>query len=177
MQFHKLIVNIPYRCVFAIPPTVPGQPTNITRNVVYKEVLTGIQPVEPEQPGGDGPTIEVSDIAEWLDYDTAEVEGEEELNDEAIMEASPIQPEETRRRVQARERQPVLRQKSHMEEIAQSMVTDNEPVCEYEKIREWIDKDKKEFFLETFGFPYDQNRSVLTQLLERDESSSDETDE
>ena len=177
MQFHKLIVNIPYRCVFAIPPTVPGQPTNMTRNVVYKEVLTGIQPAEPEQPGGDGPTIEVSDIAEWLDYDTAEVEGEEEFNDEAIMEASPIQPEETRRRVQARQRQPVLRQKSHMEEIAQSMVTDNEPVCEYEKIREWIDKDKKEFFLETFGFPYDQNRSVLTQLLERDESSSDETDE
>ena len=69
MQFHKLIVNIPYRCVFAIPPTVPGQPTNMTRNVVYKEVLTGIQPAEPEQPGGDGPTIEVSDIAEWLDYD------------------------------------------------------------------------------------------------------------
>ena len=138
----------------------------MTRNVVFKEVLTGIQPAEPEQPSRDGPIHEVSDIAEWLDYDTVEVEAEEEINEEAIMEASPIQPEETRRRVQARERQPVHRQRSRMEEIAQSMVTpstDNEPKCEYEKIREWIDKDKKEFFLETFGFPYDPHRSVLTQ--------------
>ena len=176
MQFHNLIVNIPYRCVFAIPPTLPGQPANMTRNVVYKEVLTGIQPAEPEQPSGDGPIHEVSDIAEWLDYDTAEVEGEEEINDEAITEASLIQPEETRQRVQARERQPVHRQRSHMDETAQSMVTpstNTEPLCEYEKIRECNIQEIDARFYEEFGYHIREARSTARGVLGHEEVDSD----
>ena len=175
-QFRNLIVNIPCRCVFAIPSTEPGQPANMTKNIVFKEVLTGILPAEPEQPSGDGSIHEVSDIAEWLDYDTTEIEGEEEINDEAIMEASPIQPEETRKRLQARMRQPVHRQRSRIDEIAESMVTpstDNEPLCEYEKIRECNIQEIDAKFYEEFGYHIREARSTARGVLGHEEVDSD----
>ena len=97
-------VGAPERCVVALKP---GEVGNSTRNVVFQEVLEGVQPPRPAEVEVEvGPTQEVEDITQWLDYDAVEVEMEETFNEETMEEAGADDQEEARRRVDARRRLP-----------------------------------------------------------------------
>merc|ERR1712001_583148 len=117
------------------------------------EVLEGVQPPKPAEVEVEaGPTQEVEDITQWLDYDAVEVEMEETFNEETM--------EETRRRVDARRRLPTTvgrqprRRSDDIEEASTASVPQYEPSCEYEYIRDLTVADRDRLYEATFGVPY-----------------------
>ena len=91
-----------HRCVFALRPDTSEQDPNVTRNVVFQEVLTGIRQEAPAPPE-EAVLHEVDDIdQQWFDYDTMDVEGEDMIHEEALTERGPDAKDEVRRRVAAR---------------------------------------------------------------------------
>ena len=172
-QFYVALsrVGAPERCVVALKP---GEVGNSTRNVVFQEVLEGVQPpkaaeVEVEA----GPTQQVEDITQWLDYDAVEVEMEETFNEEMMEEAGADDQEETRRRVDARRRLPTTvgrqprRRSDDIEKASTASVPEYEPSCEYECIRDQIRADKERMYETIFGVPYPrgQQSGLLEQIL------------
>ena len=163
------------RCVFALRPDDSGQDPNVTRNVVFQEVLEGVQPPRPAEVEVEvGPTQEVEDITQWLDYDAVEVEMEETFNEETMEEAGGDDQEEARRRVDARRRlpttvgrQPRRRSIDDIEEASTASVPEYEPCCEYERIRDRIKADCERVYETTFGVPYPrgQQSGMLEQIL------------
>ena len=173
-------VGAPERCVVALKP---GEVGNSTRNVVFQEVLEGVQPprlaeVEVEV----GPTQEVEDITQWLDYDAVEVEMEETFNEETMEEAGADDQEETRRRVDARRRLPTTvgrqsrRRSDGIEEASSASVPEYEPCCEYERIRDQIKADCERMYEVTFGVPYPrgQQSGMLEQILHQPDLGKEE---
>ena len=165
-------VGAPERCVVALKP---GEAGNSTRNVVFQEVLEGVQPPRPAEVEVEvGPTQEVEDITQWLDYDAVEVEMEETFNEETMEEAGGDDQEEARRRVDARRRlpttvgrQPRRRSIDDIEEASTASVPEYEPCCEYERIRDQIKGDCERMYETTFGVPYPrgQQSGMLEQIL------------
>lgn len=161
------------RCVFAIKPKLAGGPANVTRNVVFHEVLEGVsQPV----PAVQTPSVaearpaavqEVEDISEWNDYDAIEAEMEHELDEDAVTEEMPLSQEETRRRVEAGRKTPATRQRrpSAQSLAAAPPVPEYEPSCEYERIRDDNVAEFRSKYLETFGVPWGQQNGLLEQTL------------
>ena len=173
-------VGAPERCVVALKP---GEVGNSTRNVVFQEVLEGVQPprlaeVEVEV----GPTQEVEDITQWLDYDAVEVEMEETFNEETMEEAGADDQEEARRRVDARRRLPTTvgrqsrRRSDGIEEASSASVPEYEPCCEYERIRDQIKADCERMYEVTFGVPYPrgQQSGMLEQILHQPDLGEEE---
>ena len=174
-------VGAPERCVVALKP---GEVGNSTRNVVFQEVLEGVQPprlaeVEVEV----GPTQEVEDITQWLDYDAVEVEMEETFNEETMEEAGADDQEEARRRVDARRRLPTTvgrqsrrRSIDDIEEASSASVPEYEPCCEYERIRDQIKADCERMYEVTFGVPYPrgQQSGMLEQILHQPDLGEEE---
>ena len=173
-------VGAPERCVVALKP---GEVGNSTRNVVFQEVLEGVQPprlaeVEVEV----GPTQEVEDITQWLDYDAVEVEMEETFNEETMEEAGADDQEETRRRVDARRRLPTTvgrqsrRRSDGIEEASSASVPEYEPCCEYERIRDQIKADCERMYEVIFGVPYPrgQQSGMLEQILHQPDLGEEE---
>ena len=165
--------------MFAIRPTAPGQPDNVTRNVVFQEVLTGIRPQKPVTHKA-GPVQEIEDITEWLEFDAIELEDEELINEDAITEEGPTEEADIRRRVEARKSKPTPRQQRATivmdlpaeEDIPRRL--DNGPVSEYERIRDCNIEERDQLFLETFGYPLNQGHAVIGQLLGQEEGDSDD---
>ena len=173
-------VGAPERCVVALKP---GEVGNSTRNVVFQEVLEGVQPprlaeVEVEV----GPTQEVEDITQWLDYDAVEVEMEETFNEETMEEAGADDQEEARRRVDARRRLSTTvgrqsrRRSDGIEEASSASVPEYEPCCEYERIRDQIKADCERMYEVTFGVPYPrgQQSGMLEQILHQPDLGEEE---
>ena len=175
-------IKCPHRCVFALRPAAPAQPDNVTRNVVFQEVLTGIRPPKPVT-HETGPVQEVEDITEWLEFDAIEVEDEELIDEDAITEEGPTEEADIRRRVEARKRkpsQPQQRPKVRLDLPAQENIPsrlDYGPLSEYERIRDCIVEERDQLFLETFGFPLNQRHAVIGQLLGQEEGDSDDSEE
>ena len=173
-------VGAPERCVVALKP---GEVGNSTRNVVFQEVLEGVQPprlVEVEVEAG--PPQEVEDITQWLDYDAVEVEMEETFNEETMEEAGADDQEEARRRVDARRRLPTTvgrqsrRRSDGIEEASSASVPEYEPCCEYERIRDQIKADCERMYEVTFGVPYPrgQQSGMLEQILHQPDLGEEE---
>ena len=172
-QFYVALsrVGAPERCVVALKH---GEVLNCTRNVVFYEVLEGVQPPKPAEVEVEaGPTQEVEDITQWLDYDAVEGEMEETFNEETIEEAGADDQEETRRRVDARRRLPTTvgrqprRRSDDIEEASTASVPQYEPSCEYEYIRDLTVADRDRLYEATFGVPYPrgQQNGLLAQTL------------
>ena len=173
-------VGAPERCVVALKP---GEVGNSTRNVVFQEVLEGVQPprlVEVEVEAG--PPQEVEDITQWLDYDAVEVEMEETFNEETMEEAGADDQEEARRRVDARRRLPTTvgrqsrRRSDGIEEASSASVPEYEPCCEYERIRDQIKADCERMYEVIFGVPYPrgQQSGMLEQILHQPDLGEEE---
>ena len=169
------------RCVFAVKPKLAGGPANVTRNVVFHEVLEGVnQPVPaaqalPSTEAGPSAVQEVEDISEWIDYDAIEAEMLSELDVDLVTEEMPISQEETRRRVEARERTPAVRQRQQpARQVSPQRVqfAELEPSCPYERCRDDIIADKKRFYEECFGVPYDSRTGIISQMLGHGDSDS-----
>jgi len=176
-------VGAPERCVVALKH---GEVLNCTRNVVFHEVLEGVQPPKPAEVEVEaGPTQEVEDITQWLDYDAVEVEMEETFNEETMEEAGADDQEETRRRVDARRRlsttvgrQP-RRRSDDIEEASTASVPQYEPSCEYEYIRDLTVADRDRLYEATFGVPYPrgQQNGLLAQTLCQPDLGEEEEEE
>ena len=169
------------RCVFAFRPDASGQDPNVTRNVVFQEVLTGIRQEAPALPEV-GPAHEVDDIdQQWLDYDTMDVEDEDLINEEVLSEAGPDAQDDVRRRVAARKRQPAERNQKQQRGSASLPTTDpvigDEPLCEYEQIRESNIRERDALFYEKFGYHLRDGHGILTELLGQEEGDSDEEEQ
>ena len=173
-------VGAPERCVVALKP---GEVANSTRNVVFQEVLEGVQPPRPAEVEVEvGPTQEVEDITQWLDYDAVEVEMEETFNEETMEEAGGDDQEEARRRVDARRRLPTTvgrqsrRRSDGIEEASTASVPEYEPCCEYERIRDRIKADCERVYETTFGVPYPrgQQSGMLEQILHQPDLGEEE---
>ena len=168
--------------MFALRPAAPGEPDNVTRNVVFQEVLTGIRPPKPVSHAA-GPVHEVEDITEWLEFDAVEVEDEELIDEDAITEEGPTEEADIRRRVEARKRKPTQPQqkaKVRLDLPAQENIPsrlDYGPLSEYERIRDCNVEERDRLFLEIFGFPLDQRHAVIGQLLGQEEGDSDDNEE
>ena len=173
-------VGAPERCVVALKP---GEVGNSTRNVVFQEVLEGVQPPRPAEVEVEaGPTQEVEDITQWLDYDAVEVEMEETFNEETMEEAGADDQEEARRRVDARRRLPTTvgrqsrRRSDGIEEASSATVPEYEPCCEYERIRDQIKADCERMYEVIFGVPYPrgQQSGMLEQILHQPDLGEEE---
>ena len=151
---------------------------------MFKEVLEGVQPTKASVEVQTEETREVDDITEWTDYDAIEVEMEGELNEDTIAETGPDSKEEAQRRIEARKRIPPAKRGSKLTE--RSILSAGEyipsrldygPLSEYERIRDCIVEERDQLFLETFGFPLNQRRAVIGQLLGQEEGDSDDNEE
>jgi hypothetical protein len=163
-----------------------GEVANCTRNVVFQEVLEGVQPPKPaEVEVGVGPTQEVEDITQWLDYDAVEVEMEETFNEETMEEAGADDQEETRRRVNARRRLPTTvgrqprRRDDDIDEASTASVPQNEPCCEYERIRDMTVEERDRLYEAIFGVPYPrgQQNGLFRQTLFQPDMGEEENEE
>ena len=102
--------------MFALRPDTSDQDPNVTRNVVFQEVLTGIRQEAPAPPV-EAVRHEVDDIdQQWFDYDTMDVEGEDMIHEDVLTEGGPDGQDEVRRRVAARKRQPTKRSQKQREQ-------------------------------------------------------------
>ena len=161
-------------------PTLDGGPFNVTRNIVFQEVLEGVRQAVPVS---ETPTAashqEVEDITDWIDYEAIEVEMENTLDEDAVAEEGPISQEETRRRVEARRRVPPTRQKQPRREVSPpgSWPEVDEPLCEYEKIRELRIEEIEAKFYEEFGYHIREARSTVRGVLGHEEVDSDTEEE
>ena len=164
------------RCVFALRPDDSGQDPNVTRNVVFQEVLTGIRQEAPLLPEV-GAVYEVDDIGQqWFDYETMDVEDEDMINEEALTERGPDAQDDVRRRVAARKRQPTKRSQKQREQASwptTEPVIGDEQLCEYEQIRESNIRERDALFYETFGYHLRDGPSMLAELLGQEEGDSD----
>ena len=125
---------------------------------------------------------EVDEIdQQWLDYDTMDVEDEDMINEEALHEAGPDAQDDVRRRVAARKRQPAKRNQKQQREPASLPTTDpvigDEPLCEYEQIRESNIRERDALFYEKFGYHLRDGHGILTELLGQEEGDSDEEEQ
>ena len=173
-----------HRCIFAIKASSPGEQASTARNVVYKEVLEGVQPKKSSVEVQTEETREVDDITEWTDYDAIEMEMEDELDEDAISETGPDSKEEAQRRVEARRRTPPAKRGGNLTERSILSAEENipsrldyGPLSEYERIRDCIVEERDQLFLETFGFPLNQRHAVIGQLLGQEEGDSDDNEE
>ena len=153
----------------------------MTRNVVFQEVLTGIRQEAPALPEV-GPVHKVDEIdQQWLDYDTMDVEDEDMINEEALHEGGPDAQDDVRRRVAARKRQPAERNQKQQRGSASLPTTDpvigDEPLCEYEQIRESNIRERDALFYEKFGYHLRDGHGILTELLGQEEGDSDEEEQ
>ena len=168
------------RCVFALRPDDSGQDPNVTRNVVFQEVLTGIRQEAPALPEV-GAVYEVDDIGQqWFDYETMDVEDEDMINEEALTERGPDAQDDVRRRVAARRRQPTKRSQKQREDDSVPTTgpfIGNEPLCEYEQIREGNIRERDALFFEKFGYHLRDGQGILAELLGQEEGDSDIDDE
>ena len=125
---------------------------------------------------------EVDDIdQQWLDYDTMDVEDEDLINEEVLSEAGPEAQDDVRRRVAARKRQPAERNQKQQRGSASLPTTDpvigDEPLCEYEQIRESNIRERDALFYEMFGYHLRDGHGILTELLGQEEGDSEIDDE
>ena len=170
-----------HRCVFAFKPTPARGPVNVTRNVVFQEVLEGVRQAVPASDPPPAPTTtEVDDITDWTDYEAIEVEMEHALDEDAVAEEGPTSAEETRRRVEARKWTPPIRQKQprrDVEEVSLPTMTRGEPCCEYERIKYDNEDEINAMFYETFGYHISEARSSVRGVLGHQEADSENDDE
>ena len=166
--------------MFALRPDASGQDPNVTRNVVFQEVLAGIRQEAPPLPEA-GAVHEVDDIGQqWLDYDTMDVEDEDIINEEALTEGGPDAPDDVRRRVATRKRQPIKRSQKQREEESlptAGPVIGGEPLSEYEEIRESNIREREALFYEQFGYHLRDERGILAETLGQEEGDSELDDE
>ena len=162
-------VGAPDRCTFAIK-TMPGEPFNKTRNVVYKEVLEQ-SPVEVETVPTEVETLEeeVEDITTWLDYDAIEAEFEFDFENEiTIEEAQPIQADIRQRLGRVKRRPGRLTKKAPRKAVAPPPIdasyVEYVPMCEYERIREENIQQRNEEYLRIFGEPLDESRGQFSRI-------------
>ena len=122
---------------------------------------------------------EVEDITDWIDYEAIEVEMENILDEDAVTEQGPISQEETRRRVEARRKAPPTRQKQPRREVSPPgpWPEVDEPLCEYEKIRECNIEEIDAKFYEEFGYHIREARSTVRGVLGHEEIDSDTEEE
>ena len=62
--------------MFAIKPIPAENPANVTRNIVFQEVLDGVRQAVEVSVTPTAVSQEVEDITEWNDYEAIEVEME-----------------------------------------------------------------------------------------------------
>ena len=162
--------------MFALRPDTSDQDPNVTRNVVFQEVLTGIRQEAPAPPV-EAVLHEVDDIdQQWFDYDTMDVEGEDMIHEDVLTEGGPDGQDEVRRRVAARKRQPTKRSQKQREQASwptTEPVIGDEPLCEYEQIRQSNIRERDALFYETFGYHLRDGPSMLAELLGQEEGDSD----
>ena len=145
----------------------------MTRNVVFHEVLQGVQaPAVPTSATETGDVqVEVEDISQWLDYEAIEAEMLSEMDMNVVMEEPPISKEEVLRRVEARQKAPVKKQR----QPGTVFMPQVDPPCPYERCRDDIVADKKDFYRQVFGVPYDSQTGIIAQMLgHADDDSTDE---
>ena len=65
-------------------PTLAGGPANVTRNIVFQEVLEGVRQAVPVSETTTTASQEVEDITDWIDYEAIEVEMENTLDEDAV---------------------------------------------------------------------------------------------
>ena len=161
--------------MFAIMPTPAGGPTNVTRNIVFQEVLEGVRQAVPVSETPATTTKEVEDITDWIDYEAIEVEMENTLDEDAVTEEGPISQEETQRRVEARRRVPPTKQKQPRREVSppRAWLEADEPLSEYEKIREGNIREFDALFYERFGYHRRDGHGILAELLGQEEEDSE----
>ena len=120
---------------------------------------------------------EVDEIdQQWLDYDTMDVEDEDMINEEALHEGGPDAQDDVRRRVAARKRQPAKHSRKQREPDSlptTDPVIGDEPLCEYEQIRESNIRERDALFYEKFGYHLRDGHGILTELLGQEEGDSD----
>lgn len=172
------------RCVFAIKPKLAGGPANVTRNVVFHEVLEGVnQPVPAVQTPSaaearPAAVQEVEDISEWNDYDAVEAEMEHELDEDLVTEEMPLSQEETRRRVEAGRKTPATRQRRpSAQSPAAAPVPEYEPSCEYERIKFDTVAAFRMKYHETFGVPWGLQNGLLEHTLFQPDIEEEEEEE
>ena len=176
-------VGAPDRCVFAFKPILPAGPANVTRNIVFQEVLEGVRPaLTVTCPAAATATKEVDDITNWTDYDAIEVEMEHALDEDVIAEEGPISADETRRRVEARQKVPTRVQRPDEQSNDQcppatGPIIGDEPLCEYEQIRESNIDERDALFYATFGYHINEARSTVTGVLGHAEIDSDQEEQ
>ena len=124
---------------------------------------------------------EVDEIdQQWLDYDTMDVEDEDMINEEVLHEGGPDAQDDVRRRVAARKRQPAKRSRNQREPDSlptTDPVIGDEPLCEYEQIRESNIRERDALFYEKFGYHLRDGHGILTELLGQEEGDSEIDDE
>jgi len=172
------------RCIFAIKSSTPGEPASTTRNVVFKEVLEGVQPTKSSVEVQTEDTQEVDDVTEWTDYDAIEVEMEDAFNEDEVAETGPDSKEEAQRRVEARRRIPPAKRGGKPTERSIPPPQENipsrldyGPPSEYERIRDCNVEEMNQLFLETFGYPLEHGHGIISQLLGQQEGDSDDNEE
>ena len=120
---------------------------------------------------------EVDDIdQQWFDYDTMDVEGEDMIHEDVLTEGGPDGQDEVRRRVAARKRQPTKRSQKQREDDSVPTTgpfIGNEPLCEYEQIREGNIRERDALFFEKFGYHLRDGKGILAELLGQEEGDSD----
>ena len=81
----------------------------------------------------------------------------------------------------ARKRQPAERNQKQQREPASLPTTDpvigDEPLCEYEQIRESNIRERDALFYEKFGYHLRDGHGILTELLGQEEGDSDEEEQ
>ena len=156
-------------------PTLAGGPANVTRNIVFQEVLEGVRQAVPVSETPTAASQEVEDITNWTDYEAIEVEMENTLDEDAVAEEGPLSQEETRRRVEARKKAPSSNQKQPRREVSppRAWLEADEPLSEYEKIREGNIREFDALFYERFGYHRRDGHGILAELLGQEEEDSE----
>ena len=121
----------------------------------------------------------MEDFTDWIDYEAIEVEMENTLDEDAVAEEGPIGQEETRRRVEARRKAPPTKQKQPRREVSppRAWLEADEPLSEYEEIRESNIRERDALFYEKFGYHLRDGHGILTELLGQEEGDSEIDDE
>ena len=160
-------------------PTPAGSPANVTRNIVFQEVLEGVRQAVPVSETPATTTKEVEDITDWIDYEAIEVEMENTLDEDAVAEEGPISQAETQRRVEARRRVPPTKQKQPRREVStpRAWPEVDEPLCEYEKIRQCNMEEINTAFYQQFGYHIREARSTVRGVLGHEEVDSESGEE
>ena len=117
----------------------------------------------------------MEDFTDWIDYEAIEVEMENTLDEDAVAEEGPIGQEETRRRVEARKKAPSSNQKQPRREVSppRAWLEADEPLSEYEKIREGNIREFDALFYERFGYHRRDGHGILAELLGQEEEDSE----